>query len=571
MAFQISPGVNVSEVDLTTVVPAVSTTAGAFVGEFQWGPANKRTLVTNETELVSLFGEPAANVFTDTANTGVAFFTAANFLAYGTNLTVVRSLATTGSNNATSGTVAALVQNEEVYDNVLIPVTNSGNFAARYAGRLGNSLNVAVLTAQTSTTAYSNWLYKNNFPGAPNTTPFVASFGGSYDQMHIVVTDEDGLFTGVKGTILETFPYVSQATDAQYDDGTPSYWRTVIRNSSKYIYALPNTTAPFSANTDQTAREHAGTQYLANSATYTHSFTNGVNACTQADVMLGWDLFKNKDEINVSLLITGEANNVVQNYVTGIAKDRMDCVAFVSPPAANVVGVAASTAATNVSNWASSLNATSYAFADSGWKYQFDKYNNIYRWIPLNGDMAGLCVRTDETRDPWFSPAGYSRGAVKNVVKLAWNPNQGQRDTIYSAAVNPVISQPGQGTILFGDKTLTTQPSAFNRVNVRRLFITLEKSITDASKYSLFELNDEFTRSQFIALIEPFLRDVKGRRGIYDYRIVCDKTNNTQQVIDTNKFVGDIYIKPARSINYIQLNFVAVRSGVQFSEIVGSV
>lgn len=571
MAFQISPGVSVSEVDLTTVVPAVSTTAGAFVGEFQWGPTNKRTLVTNETELVSLFGEPAANVYTDTANTGVAFFTAANFLAYGTNLTVVRATTPASSNNATSGFVPVSIQNEEVYDNGLLAVTSSGNFAARYTGRLGNSLNVAVLTAQTSETAYNSWLYKSNFPGAPSTTPFVASFGGSYDQMHIVVTDEDGLFTGTKGTILETFPYVSQATDAQYDDGTPSYWRTVIRNTSKYIYALPNTTAPFSANTDQTAREHAGTAYLANNATYTHSLVNGLSSCTQADVMLGWDLFKNKDEIDVSLLITGEANNTVQNYVTAIARDRMDCVAFVSPPSANVVGVSASTAATNVANWAKSLNSTSYAFADSGWKYQFDKYNNIYRWVPLNGDMAGLCVRTDETRDPWFSPAGYSRGAVKNVVKLAWNPNGSQRDTIYSAAVNPVISQPGQGTILFGDKTLTVQPSAFNRINVRRLFIILEKSISDASKYSLFELNDEFTRSQFIALIEPFLRDVKGRRGIYDYRIVCDKTNNTQQIIDTNKFVGDIYIKPARSINFIQLNFVAVRSGVQFSEIVGSV
>ena len=571
MAFQISPGVSVSEVDLTTVVPAVSTTAGAFVGEFQWGPTNKRTLVTNETELVSLFGEPAANVYTETANTGTAFFTAANFLAYGTNLTVVRAIETGNSNNATTGTAPVLVQNEENYDNGLVPVANTGNFVARYPGRLGNSLNVAILTAQAGDAAYGTWVYKNNFPGAPNTTPFVASFGGSYDQMHIIVTDEDGLFTGTKGTILETFPYVSQATDAQYDDGTPSYWRTVIRNTSKYIYALPNTAAPFSANTDQTAREHAGTVYTANVATYTHSFINGVGACTQADVMTGWDLFKNKDEINISLLITGEANTTVQNYVTSIAKDRMDCVAFVSPPSANVVGVTASSAATNVSNWAKGLNATSYAFADSGWKYQFDKYNNIYRWIPLNGDMAGLCVRTDETRDPWFSPAGYSRGAVKNVVKLAWNPNQAQRDTIYSAAVNPVISQPGQGTILFGDKTLTVQPSAFNRINVRRLFIILEKSISDASKYSLFELNDEFTRSQFIALIEPFLRDVKGRRGIYDYRIVCDKTNNTQQVIDTNKFVGDIFIKPARSINFIQLNFVAVRSGVQFSEIVGSV
>ena len=570
MAFQISPGVNVSEIDLTTVVPAVSTTAGAFVGDFQWGPTNKRTLVTNETELVSLFGTPTANTIAADSNTAIAFFTAANFLAYGTNLQVVRAASNT-SNNASSGTVGFPLANEESYDNGFTSPIAVGTFAARYVGALGNSLKVDVFTANATASVFSTWAYKNNFAGAPNTTPFVATFGGSYDQMHIVVTDEDGIFTGTKGTVLETFPFVSQASDAQYDDGTPAYWRTVIRNSSKYIYAMSNTNA-FSANTDKSAKQYPNTNYIATGLSNTsYSLSNGSSICSSANVISGWDLFASKDEIDVSLLITGEANTTVQNYVTSLAKTRMDCVAFVSPPSANVVGVTASTAATNVVAWASSLDATSYAFADSGWKYQFDKYNNVYRWIPLNGDMAGLCVRTDETRDPWFSPAGYSRGAIKNVVKLAWNPNQGQRDTIYSAAVNPVISQPGQGTILFGDKTLTTQPSAFNRINVRRLFIILEKSISNASKYSLFELNDEFTRSQFVALIEPFLRDVKGRRGIYDYRVVCDKTNNTSQVIDTNRFVGDIYIKPARSINFIQLNFVAVRSGVQFSEIVGSV
>jgi phage tail sheath protein FI len=245
-------------------------------------------------------------------------------------------------------------------------------------------------------------------------------------------------------------------------------------------------------------------------------------------------------------------------------------VAFLSPPQSGIVGGA--TPETTITTWINTLSrASTYAVADCGWKYQFDKYNNVYRWIPLNGDIAGLCVRTDETRDPWFSPAGVNRGAIKNVVKLAWNPTQAQRDAIYSVGVNPVVSFPGQGTILYGDKTLVTQPSAFNRINVRRLFIVLEKAIATASKYALFELNDEFTRAQFIALVEPFLRDVKGRRGVYDFRVVCDTTNNTPNVIDNNQFVGDIYIKPARSINYIQLNFVAVRSGVSFNEIVGSV
>jgi phage tail sheath protein FI len=568
MAFQISPGVNVSEVDLTTVVPSVSTTAGAFVGDFQWGPAEKRTLVTTENELASVFGQPSANTSaaSGVANTGVSFFSAANFLAYGNNLQVVRAVGSS-TINSTTGNTAILLKNEDSYDNGFTANSYHGTFGARYAGALGNSLKVSVCTAN-ATNGFASWTYKSSFAGAPSTTPFVSSYGGANDQIHIAVIDEDGLFTGTKDTVLEAFSYVSQAPDAVYDDGTPAYWKTVIRNNSRYIYAL-NNTAAFSANTDVDAS--AGTVYTPAFGTTTSSMVGGASsAAVAANVQTGLDLFSNKDEIDISLIVTGDGlDTTTQNYATNIAKTRMDCVAFVSPLQGQVVGQSASAATTAVAAWAASLTGTNYAFADSGWKYQYDKYNNIYRWIPLNGDMAGLCVRTDDNTDPWFSPAGYSRGAVKNVVKLAWNPNQAQRDTIYSAAVNPVISLPGQGTLLFGDKTLTTQPSAFSRINVRRLFIVLEKAISNASKFSLFELNDEFTRAQFVALVEPFLRDIKGRRGIYDYRVVCDSTNNTQQVIDSNRFVGDIYIKPARSINYIQLNFIAVRSGVQFSEIVG--
>lgn len=568
MAFQISPGVNVSEVDLTTVVPSVSTTAGAFVGDFQWGPAEKRTLVTTENELASVFGQPSANTSaaSGVANTGVSFFSAANFLAYGNNLQVVRAVGSS-TINSTTGNTAILLKNEDSYDNGFTANSYHGTFGARYAGALGNSLKVSVCTAN-ATNGFASWTYKSSFAGAPSTTPFVSSYGGANDQIHIAVIDEDGLFTGTKDTVLEAFSYVSQAPDAVYDDGTPAYWKTVIRNNSKYIYAL-NNTAAFSANTDVAAS--AGTVYTPAFGTTTSSMTLGASsAAVAANVQTGLDLFSNKDEIDISLIVTGDGlDTTTQNYATNIAKTRMDCVAFVSPLQGQVVGQSASAATTAVAAWAASLTGTNYAFADSGWKYQYDKYNNMYRWIPLNGDMAGLCVRTDDNTDPWFSPAGYSRGAVKNVVKLAWNPNQAQRDTIYSAAVNPVVSLPGQGTLLFGDKTLTTQPSAFSRINVRRLFIVLEKAISNASKFSLFELNDEFTRAQFVALVEPFLRDIKGRRGIYDYRVVCDSTNNTQAVIDGNRFVGDIYIKPARSINYIQLNFIAVRSGVQFSEIVG--
>jgi phage tail sheath protein FI len=568
MAFQISPGVNVSEVDLTTVVPSVSTTAGAFVGDFQWGPADKRTLVTTESELVSIFGQPSANTSaaSGVANTGVSFFSAANFLAYGNNLQVVRAIGSS-TINSTTGNTAILIDSEDSYDNGFTANSYHGTFGARYAGALGNSLKVSVCTAN-ATGGFATWTYKSSFAGAPSTTPYVSSYGGANDQIHIAVIDEDGLFSGTKNTVLEAFAYVSQAPDAVYDDGTPAYWKTVIRNNSRYIYAL-NNTASFSANTDVVAS--ANTVYTPAFGNTSSSMSRGVSSApVSADVLVGLDLFSNKDEVDISLIVTGDGmDTTTQNYATNIAKSRMDCVAFVSPLQGQVVGQTASAATTAVAAWAASLTGTSYAFADSGWKYQYDKYNNIYRWIPLNGDMAGLCVRTDDNTDPWFSPAGYSRGAVKNVVKLAWNPNQAQRDTIYSAAVNPVISLPGQGTLLFGDKTLTTQPSAFSRINVRRLFIVLEKAISNASKFSLFELNDEFTRAQFVALVEPFLRDIKGRRGIYEFRVVCDTSNNTQAVIDGNKFVGDIYIKPARSINFIQLNFIAVRSGVQFSEIVG--
>jgi hypothetical protein len=293
---------------------------------------------------------------------------------------------------------------------------------------------------------------------------------------------------------------------------------------------------------------------------------------TDANLQTAWDLFKNKESTDISLVVTGDASVAVQQYVIdNIVNSRMDCVAFISPPSANVVNQAGSETS-NIQAWLAALaRSSSYVVADSGWKYQLDKYNNTYRWMPLNADIAGLCVYTDTVRDPWFSPAGLNRGAIKNCIKLAWNPSKTYRDTLYAAGVNPVVSLPGQGTVLFGDKTLQSKPSAFDRINVRRLFIVLEKAISTAAQFSLFELNDEFTRAQFVSLVSPFLRDIQGRRGITDFKVVCDTTNNTGQVIDSNQFVGDIYIKPARSINFIQLNFVAVATGVDFTTVVGVV
>jgi len=274
------------------------------------------------------------------------------------------------------------------------------------------------------------------------------------------------------------------------------------------------------------------------------------------------------DYVNISLVITGAADTTVQQYVIdNIVNTRKDCIAFVSPPSSAVINQAGSEAA-NILAWNNTLaRSTSYAFADTGWKYMFDKYNNVYRWVPLNADMAGLCVNTDDVRDPWWSPAGFNRGNLKNVVKLAWNPNKSFRDTLYAQGINPVVTFPGQGTVLFGDKTLQSKPSAFDRINVRRLFIVLEKTIALAAQYSLFEFNDTFTQAQFVALVTPYLRDVQGRRGITSFKVVCDNTNNTQQVVNSNQFVGDIYIQPARSINFIQLNFTAVGTSVNFNEV----
>jgi len=578
MAFQISPGVNVSEVDLTTVVPAVSTTAGAFAGPFQWGPVGQRTLVTHETDLVNKFGQP-------NGNTATSFFSAANFLAYGNNLQVVRAANNTSKNAGANTSTVLTINNPDVYDSTYITDTLGQSFVARFPGALGNSLRVSVWDSNTANAAsggssFNSWTYKPYFPAAPATSSYVATSGGANDQFHMVVVDEDGLFSnGAKGTVLEVFPYLSKASDAITDDGSPSYYRTVLRNQSKYVYALgPVDNANTSGTWGQTANTSFSGCFMASANVgSTVSLASGSDlALTAADYTIAYSEFTNPDIVDISLVVTGDAGGAsnfttVQQYaIDSISSARKDCIAFVSPPQSGIVGGATPESA--VTSWVTTLSrASTYAVADSGWKYQFDKYNNVYRWIPLNGDIAGLCVRTDQTRDPWFSPAGVNRGAIKNVVKLAWNPSEAQRDAIYSVGVNPVVSFPGQGTMLYGDKTLITQPSAFSRINVRRLFIVLEKAISTASKYSLFELNDEFTRAQFVALVEPFLRDVKGRRGIYDYRVVCDTTNNTGDVIDANRFVGDIYIKPARSINYIQLNFVAVRTGVSFSEIVGSV
>ena len=383
--------------------------------------------------------------------------------------------------------------------------------------------------------------------------------------MHIIVLDATGLLSGTANTILEKFAFVSKASDARNPDGSSNYYAEVINSRSKYLWWGGH----FAANWGTSS---AGVvSYTNMAAANTVTLSGGIDVTpTAANINTSSDKFANPDAVDVSLLMSGPTTGTtIPNYLIALAETRKDCMVFVSPPSSDVVYAGAGAEVTNITTTVATYTKSSFAVMDTGWKYQFDKYNDVYRWVPLNGDIAGLCARTDTERDPWFSPAGLNRGVIKNVVKLAWNPTKAERDTLYKAGVNPVVTFPGEGTILYGDKTLLNRPSAFDRINVRRLFIVLEKSIAKAARSSLFEFNDEFTRASFINLVEPFLRDVQGRRGIYDFRVICDTTNNTGEVIDQNQFVGDIYIKPARSINFIQLNFVAVRTGVAFEEIVG--
>jgi len=444
----------------------------------------------------------------------------------------------------------------------IISATRVITFENRYT--LATNINETVLER--------SWGYVDNFDAAPGTSPYVEGKGGAGDEVHVVVVDGNGDISGVKGTILEKWSNLSRATDTKNESGESLYWKDKIDNSSNWIYVVNN---PLTSG--------LGSAMAALSTALPRKFDfsggadgNGESAISLGDLAVGYDLFSDSADVDISLLLTGKAvggsngEGLLNYIIDNICEVRKDCVVFGSPDRADVVDVTSlSTQTDNVIAFRNSCRSSSYGIIDSGYKYQYDKFGDVYRYIPLNGDIAGLCARTDGERDAWFSPGGFNRGQIKNVVKLAFNPRLAFRDQLYKAGVNPVVSFPGQGTVLFGDKTLLAKPSAFDRINVRRLFIVLEKAISNAAQFSLFEFNDEFTRAQFVNLIEPFLRDVQGRRGIYDFRVVCDDSNNTGEVIDRNEFVGDIYVKPAKSINFIQLNFVAVRSGVEFSEVVG--
>jgi phage tail sheath protein FI len=562
MAFQVSPGVDIKEIDASNVVPAVSTSIGGFAGAFNWGPVSEVCTVGSENELVGKFGSPDDN-------TAKYFLVAASFLKYGNALKVVRS--STGNKNATSdGSTGQLIKNETDYDNNYSTGSLSvGNWTAKYPGVLGNSLKVSVVTQ--GITSFAGWTYAANFDSAPTTSDYAAGLGktSANDELHIAVVDEDGAISGTPGTVLETFGFLSQASDAKDTSGTSLFYKDVINSKSEWIWWTDHDTSL----SDAGETVAANTSFTTNSAAIEASLGGGTddNAPTTAEVTAAYDLLADADTIDVNLLFaTPDANgaDVVAEKLITIAKTRKDCMAFVSPPLEDTVGSA--NPGTDVKAFADGLTSTSYASCDSTALYVYDKHNDVYRFIGASGHMAGLCANTDSVADAWFSPAGVNRGQLLGVTKLAYNPTKADRDTLYKARVNPIVSMPGQGTILFGDKTLLKRPSAFDRINVRRLFIVLEKAISTAAKAQLFEFNDEFTRAQFRNLIEPFLRDVKGRRGLTDFLVVCDNTNNTSAVIDGNRFVADLFIKPSRSINFITLNFIATRSGIEFSEIAGS-
>ena len=638
MAFQVSPGVLVQEKDLTRIIPAVSTSIGAFAGEFRKGPIDEITTISSEQELVSVFGKPDNSNFED-------FFSAANFLQYSNALRVIRTQNSSVSNATESGSTFVIKNLSDYVDNYADGSGSIGLWAAQTAGSWGNNLKVSTcpsaavysssgITVNDSSTAAGDtvvtvsagtsinvgdiinfgdeynykvlskntnditikrkdepehftasdssglfaaltnsatvtryWEFYDLVSKAPGTSPFVTNAGGSGDELHIVVVDEDGGITGTKGEVLEVFEALSKASDAKGAQGDTNYYPTVIQNKSTQIYWMDH-----NASGSNWGSAAAGTTFTVVSAVSNVSLQSGADGSTRtnAQLLTSYEKFKDAETVDVGLIIAGKGNAThIDNLIT-IAEDRKDAVVFASPERADVVGVtSAATQATNVIGFFNGIRSSSYVMFDSGYKYMYDRYNDVYRYVPLNGDLAGLSARTDLIADAWFSPAGLNRGIIRGAVKLAFNPNKTQRDDLYRARVNPVATFPGQGTVLFGDKTGLSAPSAFDRINVRRLFITLEKAVATASKFQLFEFNDEFTRANFRNIVEPFLREVQGRRGITDFLVVCDETNNTGEVIDRNEFIAEIFIKPARSINFITLQFIATRTGVSFDEVAG--
>ena len=590
-----SPSVSVKEVDLTGVVPNVQTSTGAFVGNFNWGPVYETTLISDEAGLVSTFAAPS------TTNT-VDFHQAAMFLKYSSQLFVVRECDSDAKNalavnnltaTATRGATSASATNQKLgnLDNYEAATIDSsdGAFIARYPGALGNSLLISICGSDSDAggaTNFNAWTYGNSFDGAPGTSSYVSGLGGKNDEIHIAVVDEDGEISGTAGTVLETYPFLSVASNAKATDGTSNYFKDVLKARSEYVYC-----GDFHRNDSASLRDFSGSLWNTDAVNGSQdfaadvkfgtgqnewSFTGGVTSTTLGndDILRGFDKFEDKDNIEVDFLIApqriadADATVVVNDLVGTAASIRKDCIAVASPSRNAVVSVGTTTAVTACND---TYTKGSYLVTDNNFVKVYDKYNDQFIKIPANSSVAGLMAATDLVAANWFSPAGQRRGRLLGITDIVLTPSKIERDVLYKAGINPIANIPGQGIMLFGDKTNESRPSAFDRINVRRLFLGIERAIAIAGRNVMFEFNDEFTRAEFVNIVEPFLREIQGRRGITDFRVVCDSTNNTAAVIDRNEFIASIFIKPARSINFVTLNFVAVRTGVEFEEVVGTV
>jgi len=577
-----SPAVVVKEIDATGGVPNVQTSTGAIVGNFRWGPVGQRVLISNEADLIDQFSTP------DTTST-IDFHNASYFLRYSNSLQVVRQ-ATSAAKNSHSTTYKAAgrgpgsvgyavqaINNKAIFDANTSLDSDGHTFVGRFPGALGNGLRVSICPG--NSTAFAAWDYASAFDGAGGSSAIDSNAGGTGTELHLAIIDNNGEFTGTKGTVLEAYPYVSAATNSVLADGSTNYVKNVVNERSKYIYMV-NFDSDYTVNNAGTAMSAAAQKtYVSGLTAPVHyDFDSGANSAAlgASEIASGHDLFEDEEAVEVDFLIApGMSSRADQTTVTNDlvanAIARKDCIAVSSPARSDVVNVTnEATATTNIVATAATFTKSSYLVMDGNYIKVYDKFNDQFIQIPAASSVAGLMAETDRVAAPWFSPAGTRRGQLLGVTAIDYNPNKTRRDTLYKAGVNPVVNVAGSGVVLFGDKTLFNRPSAFDRINVRRLFLTLERAISQAAKNVMFEFNDEFTRAEFVNVIEPVLRDVKARRGITDFRIIADETVNTPAVVDRNEFIANIFIKPARSINYVTLNFVAVRTGVDFTEIVGT-
>jgi len=589
-----SPAVVVREIDLTGGVPNVQSTTGAIAGNFNWGPINVATKIANEAELVSTFAAP------DNNNTA-PFLSASQFLRYSSAMYVTRAADSSAVNSyALNGSLAtgdsieitkvwdfSQFENSETsiaaivsYDSVGAEADANIAFLARYAGELGNSIKVSVFHAGGDSAADSDfqaWDYSAEFDARPATSLAATAQGSRNDELHVVVIDEDGKLSGTKGTVLERFAFLSGISGAKSSQGQSVYAKDVINNASEYVYMFNFNDAAVTAGAGSAAQ--ANTNYGTDGQAVEYSLVNGNDGATiqNGDLFEAYATFADKDQIEVDFIIAPGMNTRIDqvatvNELVSIATRRKDCVVVTSPARSDIIGINSdATKVTNAVTTTASFTRSSYLIVDNNYLKVYDKYNDNYEFIPAASTVAGAMAATDINRAAWFSPAGSRRGQMLGITSLAYSPTKGQRDTLYKAGINPIANIPGQGALLFGDKTFLGRVSAFDRINVRRLFLVLERAIGRAAEQVMFEFNDEFTRAEFVNIVEPVLREVQGRRGITDFRVVCDETNNTPAVIDRNEFKADIFIKPARSINYVTLSFVAVRTGVDFEEVVGTV